>query len=530
MTLGTRQLTPQSEPDHRSAVFRRLRWWCSGPGTLLCWSVALLSGLGCQGLLSTGSILSGRFGPGPKATDSDLEFVLVDRTGQSHPEQASDSAKRSPAIVTQTTMHAALESPPSQPLPFSMKSQSAGEIELSGPTTSESTIPTNTAATSTGQSLRVQVVDNEPSVREQNLVDPAQTASAQAMVRAIQQVTQQGLGRLTNNGSNSVASPALANLLMDEVQNSTRSNQVQQASMAVQNLEADNEVPAFDLSGNRPLMTANREPSNTGDTTASIDSSGSIVATNTPAVQIAWRPAIQQAIRSIEQSVSQATEPQEKQNLEIYLRLLQLIAHDPDEAVRNIESLPKHRQNFWREQLFALSQIIQAPESDQEMMFVNHSRQATKALAHLQNAIEALKNEATLQIRQVQFCQEIRSFGDYDLARSTLVASGDPMLIYCEVFNYSAQRLNDSNGDHFQTSLVPSYMILDSQQQVVSQKEFPAVRDRCRSRRQDFYLVLQVEVPDLQPGKYYLQVNVEDVAAGKIAPAAPLTFQVRPAR
>ncbi|MDP1560277.1 MAG: hypothetical protein Q8M16_02665 [Pirellulaceae bacterium] len=530
MTLGTRRSTPQSDPIHRAAILRRLRWWCFGPGTLLWASMALVSGFGCQGLLSTGSLLSGKFGPGPNATDSDSEFVLVDRTGQSVPEHASDSANRSPAIATQATTNAVLEAPLSQPSPVAMNSQSIGDIELSGPTTVESNIPSRTAATSTGQSFRVQVVDNEPSVREQNLLDPAQTASAQAMVQAIQQVTQQGLGRLANNRSDSAASPALANLLMDEVQNSTRSNQAQQASLALQNLETDNEVPAFDLSGNRPLTTVNPDSPNTGGTTASIDSSGSVVASNTPAVQIAWRPAIQQAIRSIEQSVSQAKEPQEKQNLEIYLRLLQLIAHDPDEAVRNIESLPKHRQNFWREQIFALSQIIQAPESDQELMFVNHSRQATKALAHLQNAIEALKNEATLQIRQVQFCQEIRSFGDYDLARSTLVASGDPMLIYCEVFNYSAQRLNDSSGDHFQTSLVPSYVILDSQQQPVSQKEFPAVRDRCRSRRQDFYLVLQVEVPNLPPGKYHLQVNVEDLAAGKIAPAAPLTFQVRPAR
>ncbi|MBL8855048.1 MAG: pentapeptide repeat-containing protein [Planctomycetaceae bacterium] len=427
-----------------------------------------------------------------------------------------------------------------------------GDIDLAGPIDSEANTPPDaTLATigqptenlenrdsrnqAVGQSFRVQVVDEEPNHADQEELERARLASSQAMVNAIQQVTQQGVGRLANNRSNSEASPALANLLLDQVQNSISANQVQQASLALQNLEGSLDVPAFDLNSNRPVSTAQEATNrvagpNVASANTPVESQAVVANTNAAAVQIAWRPAIQQAIRSIEHSVSQATDPQEKQSLEIYLRLLQLIAHDPEQAVRNIDSLPKNRQNFWREQIFALSQIIQAPEADQEVMFVNHSRQATKALAHLQNAVESLKNEATLQVRQVQFCQEIRSFGDYDLARSTLVSAGDPLLIYCEVFNYSAQRLNDANGDHFQTSLVPSYMIVDSQQQVVSQKEFPAVRDRCRSRRQDFYLVLQVEVPNLPPGKYHLQVNVEDLEAGKIAPAAPLTFQIHASR
>ena len=68
---------------------------------------------------------------------------------------------------------------------------------------------------------------------------------------------------------------------------------------------------------------------------------------------------------------------------------------------------------------------------------------------------------------------------------------------------------------------------MDANQQVVSQKEFAVVRDRCRSRRQDFYLVLQVDAPNLPPGKYHLQFSVEDLEAGKIAVSAPLTFQIR---
>jgi len=173
---------------------------------------------------------------------------------------------------------------------------------------------------------------------------------------------------------------------------------------------------------------------------------------------------------------------------------------------------------------------LHSPEAEQEVGFVNHSRQATKALTHLQKAMQSLRSEATLQLRQVHFCQEIRSFGDYDRARSTIAGPGDPLLIYAEVLNYLAQRISSSAGESFQTSLIPSYSIFNDQQQVVSQKEFAVVRDQCRSLRQDFYLVLQVEVPNLPDGKYHIQVSVEDVEAGKIAVSAPLTFQVRAAR
>ncbi len=645
MTSGIRRNRHQSEPNHGAKNMRLAGWRSVRLGPVLWVGLTLTSSMGCHGLLSTSSILGGRLAP----TSAEPEFVLVDRTGQPLPGEATTAQSPNPENLGSSnrklvnpsvanpsianpgsanlgsanpggenagmlnpsvanpgvanpnaTPTVATEAPANSPIvraglpttnsnpavgtlvdtqaveqiidrrtelnaatnrltsttnqaPGPVRSANTiGDIDLAGPIDSEANTPPDaTHATigrptenvenrdsrnqAVGQSFRVQVVDAEPNHADQEELERTRLASSQAMVNAIQQVTQQGIGRLANNRSNSEASPALANLLLDQVQNSISANQVQQASLALQNLEGSLDVPAFDLNSNRPVTTARDathrlEGANAANANAPVGSQAVVANPDGAAVQIAWRPAIQQAIRSIEHSVSQATDPQEKQSLEIYLRLLQLIAHDPDQAVRNIDSLPKNRQNFWREQIFALSQIIQAPEADQEVMFVNHSRQATKALAHLQNAVESLKNEATLQVRQVQFCQEIRSFGDYDLARSTLVSAGDPLLIYCEVFNYSAQRLNDANGDHFQTSLVPSYMIVDSQQQVVSQKEFPAVRDRCRSRRQDFYLVLQVEVPNLPPGKYHLQVNVEDLEAGKIAPAAPLTFQIRSSR
>lgn len=398
-------------------------------------------------------------------------------------------------------------------------------------------IQTGMASQSVPQRFQVQVVDpRSDAEREAEAQWARQQATAEAMSQAVQQVTQRGLSRLAGGSGASPASPELETLLMDQMQQAMDPREFQQAAANVESLEANAQIPAFDLNGNRPLRArsplGDEDPLRNRNRVVTYADQG----TTEPVIQSSasedipvgdWESNIVQAMFAVEQAAANANSDNERQSLEIYLRLLRLIANDRDAAVRSIESLPGQRQTFWREQLFALSQIMEAPEDERGQRFINHSRQATKALAHLQNAMQALQTEATLQLKQVQFCEEIRSFGDYDRARSTMVQSGDPMLVYCEVVNYTTKSLNGSSGEFFQTHLVPSYMIFDDRQQVVSQKEFSVVQDRCRSRRQDFYLVLQLEVPDLSSGKYHLQVSVEDTQAGKIAVSAPLSFQVR---
>lgn len=468
------------------------------------------------------------------------------------------------------------------PSPSPAPPEARAALPAVSPTAERASTVSNSGAPA--QSFRVQVTEGQagPTVGERQVWDAAQQAreeaKAAAMFQAVQQVTQQGMSRLSGTGSNANASPALANLLMEQVQGSLSEQQIQAANLALDNWETTETVPAFDLRGNRPLrqpavdreelvgqqnaLMAGGAAPNRDDRTQAYGPQGyrpatlgsstqdggpqtqpvgwtnadSTVDLRIPATDGTerervdsehWRPALQKAMVAVERAIPQAAHPQEQQSLEIYLRLLRLLAGDTDQAVGTIESLPKDRQAFWREQLFALSQIVQAPAPEQEAMLVNHSRQATKALAHLHNAMQALQNEATLQLRQVQFCQEIRSFGDYDRAKSTVVEAGDPLLIYCEVVNYRSERISDGNGEAFQTNLVPSYLIFDDRQRVVSQKEFAVVRDQCRSRRQDFYLVLQLEAPNLPRGKYHVQVSVEDVEGGKIAVSVPLSFQVR---
>lgn len=539
------------------------------------------------------------------------ELVLVDRTGQplstavvrqesaNVPADSIDigaaDGQAESASVDQATAAVVTPEPDKPQLGASSPPLSAGLDRISAWSDFNLDLELNSAAP--GQSYRVQVTDDRPADAQASRAvwDEAQQAreeaKAEAMFQAVQRVTQQGMSRLSGTGSDATASPALANLLMEQVQGSLSEDQIQQASRALDSWESLDSPPTFDLRGNRPLpldsmpplsapaasgfppsLAARPDPTvgegpqafgpqayrpaslgsatdpgrsssagseaagqatqPVGWTDAATIPGGRILGTDPSRADEAhseehWRMALHKAMLAVERAIPQAGHPQEQQSLEIYLRLLRLLAGDTDQAVGTIESLPKDRQAFWREQLFALSQIVQAPTDEQEAMLVNHSRQATKALAHMHNAIQSLQNEATLQLRQVQFCQEIRSFGDYDRAKSTVLTAGDPMLIYCEVVNYRSERISDGNGESFQTNMVPSYLIFDDRQRVVSQKEFAVVRDQCRSRRQDFYLVLQLEVPNLPRGKYHVQVSVEDVEGGKIAVSVPLAFQVR---
>ncbi|GEM_PF-1792071 len=343
---------------------------------------------------------------------------------------------------------------------------------------------------------------------------------AQVMQQSLATLTQsanQSFGRTTGNFSNAnnqdpSSGSALANLLLDQVNQSVAHQMTEKAGTNTA------EIPAFDLNGNRPLR--NTASSQAPTHTSPEELQGDVLPGQ-------WKTEITSAIDSLERTIHKTQETTEKQTLEIYLRLLRLIASDHDAAVRTIESLPPQMQSFWREQLFALTQITKQTDHEQDALFINNSRRASKALSHLQNAVTSLQSEATLKLQQVHFCSEIRSYGDYDLATSTMLKPNDPILIYCEVENYSTQKLTGPRGDRFQTRLVPSYTIFNDAHVKVSEKVYTMVEDQCRSHRQDFYLLLPITVPTLPPGKYHLQITIEDVEGRKVAVSGPLTFQVR---
>lgn len=298
------------------------------------------------------------------------------------------------------------------------------------------------------------------------------------------------------------------------------SNLQQQVSAEMTQFDRAVDIPPFDLAGSQPIGSAVTQEAKANSETVPSDSA--------PIAPGQWKTDLTAATRSLRRSLVQTTDQGERQTLEVYLRLLELISSDHDAAVRTIESLPPEMQDFWRHQLFALSQITRRPEQQQDALFVNNSRRATKTLGHLRDAMSSLQSVASLRLSHLTFCDQVRSFGDYDIATATTVSSGDPLLVYCEVENYSARRQAGTQGERFLTRLSPSYAIYNDQRQIVFQEDYPVVEDQCKTLRQDFFLTLQLQLPtSLTTGRYHLVISVEDLEGSKIATGTPLTFHVR---
>lgn len=316
------------------------------------------------------------------------------------------------------------------------------------------------------------------------------------------------LGGFQGEGTDSLSSsnnPLLSAMLQDQMQ--------QQISAQLTNFEK-----SVDPNSSADLNLANNDPAMSPSGQENLE----------PPAPGEWKEDLSQAVASLQRSIPQATGTNERQTLEVYLRLLKLIANNHDDAVRTIESLPPELQTFWRQQIFALSQIMRRPEDVQDAMFVDNSRRASKTLSHLREAMTSLESMASLQLRNLTFCEAIRSFGDYDIANSTTIDPGAPLLVYCEVENYSTRKMTNSSGQRHVAQLKPSYAIYNEQRQVVYQQDYPTVEDQCKSLRQDFYLIVQLDVPATLPrGNYQLVITVEDLQGSKVTTGTPLPFYVR---
>lgn len=241
-----------------------------------------------------------------------------------------------------------------------------------------------------------------------------------------------------------------------------------------------------------------------------------------------WKQDLTLATESLRRSIPKSADAKERQTLELYLRFLELISNNHDSAVRTIESFPPEMQDFWRHQIFALSQIMKQPDQEQDALFINNARRATKTVGHLKDAMQSLQNVASLRLTHLTFCEAVRSFGDYDVASTTTIQSGDPLLVYCEVENFATRKLHSSSGERFVTRLMPSYTIFNEQNQRMFQEEYQVVEDQCKTLRQDFFLTLSLNTPaSLPAGRYYLVMSVEDQEGNKIATGSPLSFYIR---
>ena len=135
---------------------------------------------------------------------------------------------------------------------------------------------------------------------------------------------------------------------------------------------------------------------------------------------------------------------------------------------------------------------------------------------------------AALRVSAGKFCTEISGFGKYKPFPSSVFQAGQKTLVYCEVENYKSNAHIVNSESTYHTRLRGSYVIYDEQGRVAQQSEYPAVEDVARKRRRDFYMYFPIQIGDLAPGNYKLELLVEDLSSNKTAALKPgMTFQVR---
>ncbi|GAB4138530.1 MAG: hypothetical protein Tsb009_06760 [Planctomycetaceae bacterium] len=207
---------------------------------------------------------------------------------------------------------------------------------------------------------------------------------------------------------------------------------------------------------------------------------------------------------------------------QVYLRMLFLMSDQPHQSMQAIHGIDKADQEFWKDTFFALTNYFE-PE-----FMNNEATRAKQTAARLDAAVQHLREKAELEIQQIAFCREIKSFGNYEPFEKNEFREGDPVLVYAEVANFKSVPVE--NG-MFQTRLRSSMVLykagLNGRRQTKVFKFRPTI-DLCRTRRRDYFLSYAIEIPkQIGFGQYVMELTITDEHGNKVATDS-INFSIKP--
>ena len=240
---------------------------------------------------------------------------------------------------------------------------------------------------------------------------------------------------------------------------------------------------------------------------------------------VPWDVQLDQVISRVEGQIQSESDTNNRNGLEVHLRLLQVLKRQLESVEVRQASMSATEKAYWQHQLDAINVML---ETDSKHSTHQAKNQATlDTLDHLRKAIHRLEAIAGLQAANPAFCSRITGFGQFQPMPSNNFSPLQRLLVYCEVENYRSEQKSLNQGLRFHTQLQGSYAIYDSQGRVVQQAEFPAVEDVARQKRRDFYMYFPVQLNDLASGEYRMELLIEDHYANKTAAVPSMRFQVR---
>ncbi len=195
------------------------------------------------------------------------------------------------------------------------------------------------------------------------------------------------------------------------------------------------------------------------------------------------------------------------------MRHLLLIAamslHDPERAL-HVDALPsliddeRELLATMQDMFVTLGRDLNAENDPRDVM-----------IEALEDARAQLVQEPELHLANAAFCTEVSGFGRYEtFDRNVFLSqSGQQVVIYIEVDDFTSE-VNDDG--QWLTRLSQQLEIYSSDDGIpVWREDWQTAVDRARNRRQDFYMVQLITIPDrLGVGQYHLKIRVRDELSG----------------
>jgi hypothetical protein len=229
-----------------------------------------------------------------------------------------------------------------------------------------------------------------------------------------------------------------------------------------------------------------------------------------------WQSHLTSAIRSIESESKAGSKNESDIALQARLRMLYLLAGRRDDAMRPLPAAPQATQDYWKSQIYGISTWMDSEKTP------DTARRAAETKRILSEALAQLGETAPLAVRNATFCTEVFRFGSFDAVKSTEFSAGQKVLLYAEVDNLHVE--STAKGYHWAVKV--SGQIFDRLGSRMVDYGSTAADEFFQTPRHDFFVSKLYYLPRLVPGRYSLQLTVEDTLGHKVGQSS-IDFTVK---
>ncbi|MBX3443828.1 MAG: hypothetical protein KF774_15575 [Planctomyces sp.] len=204
----------------------------------------------------------------------------------------------------------------------------------------------------------------------------------------------------------------------------------------------------------------------------------------------------------------------------VQLRMLYLMANEPQLAQQSIPGIDATTQEYWTSVMCALA------SSFDQVAIPDPSDRAAAALHQLRTAAQLLQTTSRLEVPTLAFCDKIDGYGLFHPFPRDVFRPGQPVLLYAEVRNF---RTESTASGNYRTLLRSTIEVLRKgpDGELLERRTFEPTEDLSRSARNDYFHSYKLDLPgDLSPGPHSVRLTLEDELSGKIG-TATIDFMVR---